>query len=264
MTEIDKQIHRDEIKLRLLLTNKCNFNCSWCLNDFMEKGTDFLYEDYALKAITYYKLFFDGKVPLQVYFSGGEPTLHSCLPTLLKYAKLLNCRTTVISNASNPIILEKIRSFIDCLHISVYVKNNPLSYVAKKLNADLQTIYSLKHPFLDDSFINYYIKQGFNLKIFQNFFDDFDIFYRNLANRYKDEPKVQFRFTGKQENRGIGCKDCTKKCITLKAAWVFPDGGITPCPQLVKHKKMYPISSFDWLNAYKRIYEFHKVEMESK
>ena len=39
MTEelFDKQIHRNEFKLRLLMINACNRNCGFCLNDFQEK-----------------------------------------------------------------------------------------------------------------------------------------------------------------------------------------------------------------------------------
>lgn len=36
----DKRIHQDEFKLRLLLTNACNKNCVFCLNDFQDKPSD--------------------------------------------------------------------------------------------------------------------------------------------------------------------------------------------------------------------------------
>jgi hypothetical protein len=42
---------------------------------------------------------------------------------------------------------------------------------------------------------------------------------------------LSFRFIGVQENRGIGCSNCDRYCVTLKGAWVFPTGGVSHCPQ---------------------------------
>ncbi|MFW6272886.1 MAG: hypothetical protein ACOC2U_03805 [bacterium] len=37
LPEIDKQIHANEFKLRILVTNDCNKSCKFCLNDFQPK-----------------------------------------------------------------------------------------------------------------------------------------------------------------------------------------------------------------------------------
>ena len=266
---INKQIHRDEIKLRILLTNKCNQNCGFCLNDFQPKGESFLYEDRALQAMTFYSLYFTGKVPLQVYFSGGEPTLHNCLPTFLQYAKRLGCRTTLNTNGIGlvPKIYD-IRDTIDCLHVGVYRIDQELGAAVALLKGDIQSVYSKRFPHVTPDFIDYYTELGkhyFNtptpIKIFKDIYEEND--YEDFARRMLEmfpHANLSFRHTGIQENRGEGCYGCDKKCVTLKAAWVFPDGGVSPCPQLYKAQKMYPMSPNDWLDAYSIVHRFHKVE----
>ena len=50
---------------------------------------------------------------------------------------------------------------------------------------------------------------------------------------------IKTRFVGVQENRGKLCEGCEKKCITLKALWVFPNGTVSPCPQGVIEPKEF-------------------------
>jgi len=40
MKIFDKQIHKDDFRLRLLVTDGCNKNCHHCLNDFQTRPTD--------------------------------------------------------------------------------------------------------------------------------------------------------------------------------------------------------------------------------
>ena len=37
MSLFNKLIHQDEFRLRILMTDGCNKNCSFCLNDFQKK-----------------------------------------------------------------------------------------------------------------------------------------------------------------------------------------------------------------------------------
>ena len=76
------------------------------------------------------------------------------------------------------------------------------------------------------------------------------------------QKRVSFRHTGIQINRGIGCSGCHSKCITLKAAWVFPDGGVTPCPQEINSKKIYPQNSGEWIKAMEYIKKFHTISQK--
>lgn len=72
--------HKDSFRLRLLLTDGCNQNCSYCLNDFQEKPKgepQYLKMGKILKAVREYLQFSRtiGYKP-EIYLSGGEPTLH--------------------------------------------------------------------------------------------------------------------------------------------------------------------------------------------
>lgn len=74
---LDKQIHANELKLRLLMMDGCNKKCSFCLNDFQAKLSigqmQMLEPAIARKAIWQYAGSFKGKYPLQVYFSAENP-----------------------------------------------------------------------------------------------------------------------------------------------------------------------------------------------
>jgi hypothetical protein len=113
----------------------------------------------------------------------------------------------------------------------------------------------------------YYYQTASAIKIFIDFFDvsSLQSEYTKIEKLSKIDKwnKLQFRYTGKQENRGPGCSGCIKNCVTLKAVWVFPDNTITPCPQ--KHKGtiyqyMDPSLYYnDIPKAIQNCYQFHKV-----
>ena len=253
---IDKQIHRDELKLRLLLTDACTKNCEFCLNDFQQKGSTFLPFSIAHQAIISYTSLFVNRVPLQVYYSGGEPTLSDILVLLVFLAKQLQARTTLITNGDHPYLIKKCQPFLDCLHISAYEIESRLVNLAREYKASIQCLYP-QH--LDVAL--YYLHQDLPVKIFLDFYkphlyEAYEEVARQWSARY---PQASFRFTGIQENRGIGCHGCALHCITLKAIWVFPDGGVTACPQLFKMPKAYPVGPQEWREVFEEIYKFHKV-----
>lgn len=259
---IDKQIHANELKLRLLMTNDCNRNCSFCLNDFQLKPkssneAQYLNLDIAKIVIEQYVSSFKGKYPLQIYFSGGEPTLHPNLTELMKFAKSLDCRVTLNTNGNFPNSLESdLKAFSDEIHFGTYEKNQEHAEKIKRMEGLIQCIY----PHIDSSFIKFYSTQDIPIKVFRDFYD--------VSNRYEDfskemkkefpEANLSFRHTGIQENRGEGCEGCTKTCITLKAAWIFPDGGSSPCPQLYKSSLFYPKTFEEWSKYFNKVELFHK------
>ncbi len=262
--ELDKQIHRDELKLRILVTDKCNLACSFCLNDFQEKvhkDFHFIEDETVSKAITAYSEFFAGKYPLQVYFSGGEPTLHRGIVPYLQFAKEKDCRTTLISNGYFQKKLEnQLIDIVDCMHISAYSKDGRLRDRAVRMGADIQSVYSSNNTYVDMDFLDFYISAGLKVKIFPDFFDKDYSKYQNLLNDAEKafpEGSISGRYTGHQENRGTGCSDCNRKCITLKAAWVYPDGRTSPCVQHLFSKK--PESIGDWKEYFGSVETFHKV-----
>ena len=259
---IDKQIHVNELKLRFLMTNGCNRNCSFCLNDFQSKPKSenevkYLDSNIAKIALKQYVNSFKGKYPLQVYFSGGEPTLHPNLTEIMKLAKSLDCRVTLITNGKFHRSLEpELRNFSDEIHFGTYEKSQEHAEKIKRMKGLVQGIY----PYADSFFIEFYSAQGIPIKVFRDFYD--------TSNRYEDfskemkkkfpEANLSFRHTGIQENRGPGCNGCTKTCITLKAAWIFPDGGSSPCPQLYKSPLSYPKTSEEWSKYFSKVEQFHK------
>jgi len=265
-TIIDKQIHADEIKLRILLTNGCTRACAFCLNDFQpkpERGkTLFLDRNVAEASIAYYASTLRGRVPLQVYFSGGEPTLHPDLPRLMAFARKLDCRVTLNTNGDFGSDVERaLIDKYDQIHFGVYAQNAALAERIARMNGSCQTVA----PPATEGLVAYYVERGLQVKIFKNFFDAAtqaprtayqDMAY-SLSRKYKDF--VSFRHTGAQQNRGAGCGGCKRRCITLRALWVFPDGGVSPCPQLVVPKER-PRCSSDWSTAYEALWAYYARE----
>ena len=169
--QIDKQIHADELKLRILITNACNQDCSFCLNDFQAKpskaGRQFIDANVAKRAISQYAEFFQDKYPLQVYFSGGEPTLHPNLPGLMRYTKDLNCRVTLNTNGNFPDSLEKdLLEGADQIHFGTYKKSNLHAEKIKRMNGLIQCIY----PYANESFVSFYVKKNIPIKVFRDFY----------------------------------------------------------------------------------------------
>ena len=261
----DRQIHVNEFKLRLLLTNGCNKKCEFCLNDFQPKPDGnplYLDTGLALLAIASYSLLLETKYPLQVYFSGGEPTLHRDLPVLIKTARNNSCRVTLNTNGTFPNFLEQPLAAVNCLHFGVYEKSPALRERICRLRGSIQCVYSTRDPYVDFDFVNYYLQYGLPIKIFGDLREDtkpYEEFAMAVAKRFPDAP-ITFRFTGTQENRGIGCYNCDRYCVTLKGAWVFPDGGVSHCPQKYKGEVYYPgPHATAWVAALDAIQHAHKV-----
>jgi len=257
--EIDKQIHAEELKLRLLMTDDCNLNCAFCLNDFQPKPKEpkFLDSDVAGMAIEEYTEFFRGKYPLQVYFSGGEPTLHHDLVELMDHAKFFGCRVTLNTNGKFPDFLESDLVMVaDNIHFGTYKKDENHAERVKRMGGLVQGIY----PYVDEDFVEFYSSYGLPIKIFRDFYDaseGYPDFVRDISKKFPNAD-LSFRHTGVQENRGHGCDRCSKRCITLKAAWIFPDGGTSPCPQLYRCDKIYPKNSQEWRRYFVDVEKYHK------
>jgi organic radical activating enzyme len=262
---LDKMIHKDELKLRLLMTNACNQSCPFCLNDFQKtkEPKEFLHVGKALDAIDSYIYVMREYFPLQVYFSGGEPTLNHYTIPLMNHAHNQHCRVTLNTNGTFPdYMMKPIYSNADCIHIGTYsisrqIANRALAFGLKH---QLQAVYSTKYQYINKEFLDFYLeKNHLSLKIFQEFNDD-GVEYLKFIEWVKEKyptHHVKFRHTGVQENRGKGCQNCETKCITLRAAWIFPDGGISPCPQEVNANKIYPRTYGDWIRAMQYVLNFH-------
>lgn len=268
---MDKQIHRDEFRLRLLITNTCNRNCYHCLNDFQDKEPpQFLPTDMARVSISEYEyLCTDLSLIPTVSFSGGEPTLHRDFSDILLWAdRNTGCRLQVNTNGLR--MYDVYRATMSpqiSWRFGTDICDSRLLQIAKSVDGIIQIVMTDKNAEDVLHIVRYYYDKGLRVKLFIDMFGTAELKHRyETIDELKDIiglDNLQFRYTGIQENRGAGCLGCKKDCITLKAAWVFPDGSITPCPQ--KHKgKVYSMNTLSDLKiALRECYKFHKVKLEN-
>lgn len=258
--EEDKLIHKDEFRLRVLLTNNCNKNCSFCLNDFQTKGSEFASMMDVSDCIRAYGEFMNFKnEPSIVTFSGGEPGLYPGLKIVIESARLY-CNTVKI--VTNGLALYKIipASYIDKWHVGVTDKDQGVIDFFKNISHKLsvQIVVTDSMPLRDlVDLVDFYHREGIFVKLFVDFFS---------TNKQRHKSRIQYifkhfrtglctRFTGKQINRGVACSGCEKECVTLKALWYFPDGRSSTCPQgMVEY---YDDDSWD--ETVEKAYNAHKT-----
>ena len=252
----DKFIHKDEFRLRILLTNECDKNCSFCLNDFQPKEP-VVYANICDVAdcLRAYGSFMKGEGI--VTFSGGEPGLHLGLESILRYARH-HCKTVkVVTNglAFNPDYLP----YVDMWHIGVTDKDQSvvdLLQYTKNIMVQLVVIDGMTIVSLID-FVSFYRKAGILVKLFVDFNSNgndrtwIECVIREMQRMFGNG--VCSRFTGKQINRGVACSGCKKDCVTLKALWVFPDGRSSTCPQGVTEY----FDDDSWDETVERAYNAH-------
>lgn len=87
------------ILLQISLTMKCNYDCDYCSQKFVEKGRVQHKEVGFISWVRFFKRF-PYKIK-EVYVSGGEPTLHKDFVRIVKY--LLGCgyHVKVFTNLKN-------------------------------------------------------------------------------------------------------------------------------------------------------------------
>lgn len=87
---------KPEKTLQIFITNKCNLRCKGCFYAHnLDKGGEISCNQYS-NIIKQY-----GKSVNKVILLGGEPTMHSCFPTLLLINKHNRLKTTVYTNGYN-------------------------------------------------------------------------------------------------------------------------------------------------------------------
>lgn len=250
----DKQIHKDDFRLRLLLTNKCNKKCSHCLNDFQLKGNDFLSLGTAYIIISDYCSFMKKKgLEPRVEFSGGEPGLHPELHLMLRYAKKHDAFTKV--NTNGLALKKEHLPFVDCWHVGVTECDRKLLHDIISIGGQAQYVVMYNDLNKLHTIVNFY--KSVPLKVFVDFYSnltekaDMNYLIRHIASTH---PNIKTRYTGIQENRGSLCKGCKKRCITLKALWVFPNGTMSLCPQ---HQRKIHIINSDSMPNMEMLYNQH-------
>jgi len=226
----DKQIHKNDFRLRILVTNGCNKNCYHCLNDFQKKPISkpiFLNLNIAKHIIKDYCSIMKEKA--QVEFSGGEPGIYPHLTELVSFTKKF--KPFIKINTNGTALDLGIDSLVDCWHVgALYPDRDTL----KAINGQIQIVVTEKNLEMLDKIVSYYGEYRIPIKLFTDFFSNkTEVLRKHIEEISQKYPSyvIKSRYTGIQENKGKLCNGCTKKCITAKALWVFPDGTISPCPQ---------------------------------
>jgi len=127
----------------------CNFRCPYCHNHplvcYPEQYPSIPFED-ILSRLCSFKDWIDG-----VCFTGGEPTLHGDLPSLIREIKRSGFLIKLDTNGSNPKMLETLieAGEIDSVSMDVKAPLDPFSYrrstgVSIDLNLVLRSIEILK------------------------------------------------------------------------------------------------------------------------
>jgi len=267
----DKQIHRDEFRLRLLVTDGCNTNCFSCLNDFQEKPSgspQFMDSLTAHMAASTYVEFCSnmGINKRLITLSGGEPGLHPNLRDIVLTCHGAPSRVTLNTNGlAYKSFRQTYHSMVDNWHVGTNRIDLDLIEDLRRTNATVQIVVTKHNQNIIDHVIGYYADYNLLIKLFMDFNEDEsfrDQFKNIVENAELDYPtQISTRFTGVQENRGKLCDDCTKKCITLKALWVMPTGEVKACPQA---EGTFPETKVEWEQAVKDAYENHLVKEDSK
>ena len=269
---MDKMCHSNEFRLRLLVTDTCNLNCDYCLNDFQKKRDNILshflnIEDsinIARKYIQFIR-FLNNQTPI-ITISGGEPGLYPDLFKLIQSIKTYDEDVKIVICSNGRVFAHPywnvINDYIDYLHIHIF----PGTFINfNKLVTKTPVVQVVFTDDIDDDsyedLIQYYHSIKIKIKLFVDFYGDKSLMKRyekfiNLMNMKYDN--VLSRFTGIQENRGIGCFQCDKKCITLKGLWVFANGKISACPQ-VPQEDMVDYKDIDISSYILKAYDFHKI-----
>ena len=259
-TMFDKNIHRDEFRLRILLTNKCNKSCDFCLNDFQPKEpVSYAHPMDVVDCLRAYGTFMKSiKKKSIVTFSGGEPGIHTWLDYILRHAKYY-CDVVKIVTNGEALHLDR-DPFVDSWHIGVTDKDKHVVDFLEYLdNATVQIVVT-EEGYYDDfiDLVKYYHQAGIKVKLFTDFYsskqEKLSLKVESLVNHF--EEGVSTRYTGKQENRGEACVGCEKRCVTLKALWMFPDGSSSTCPQGVCEK----FDDDSWDETVEKAYKAHQYK----
>lgn len=257
---IDKHIHQDEFRLRVLLTNQCNKSCDFCLNDFQDKEPEKMAFAFDLNdCIRAYGQFMKSiKETSIITFSGGEPGIYPFLEMALSYAWKYCDVVKVVTNGTA--FKENLLPYVDRWNIHV-TRRLPLDkYYEYSDRITIQIVVTDgMHYDRIVELVNHYHQHRFLVKLFVDFHSrNKDILEERIirAAAHFGNEGICTRFTGVQVNRGKACEGCDKDCVTLKALWYFPDGSSSTCPQGYREK--YDHDSWD--ETMEVAYAAHKKE----
>jgi pyruvate formate lyase activating enzyme len=114
----------------VIFTKGCNFRCGYCHNpslvlpDFYKETEETEIEE-ILSYLSTHKNWIDG-----VVISGGEPTIHSDLPNLIKAIRQAGYSIKLDTNGSNPLMIEGLISghLVDFVAMDIKTVLQPAEY----------------------------------------------------------------------------------------------------------------------------------------
>ena len=268
--QFHKDLHKNSFKLRILTTNTCNLKCSYCLNDFQplprcEQEEKYISPDFVQKVLWAYQNICNRySIFPEIYFSGGESTIHPAYLDLVDMVAKLECKKKFVL-CTNGLkfqqsdILHSLGKFTE-LHISLHRSStfqDQIEHIARLLPL-LDSSSILQQVVFDAVLVDNLgckfgltggeIDQAWNriqdnlfpgdvkFKVWCDYWRTSDPSYMEYYRWFIDEhPWILNRGKDfKPQNRGKFCKGCDNNCVTLKAIWAFPDDSIYPF-----HSKLY-------------------------
>lgn len=179
----------NNIFIELTLTNKCNFNCSYCCKESFQEIDDYnCFLNYVNVLKIFENRYLNFEIPqIKLVLSGGEPSLFKYLNSLYEYAINLRCikDITIFTNGVKQINLN----------------SNLISNLNTNFNVSLHKQYKKFHEKIINNYINkkttffavtennddlcYYknIQEKYNIDIHYQILDDIELM---VDSRYKD------------------------------------------------------------------------------
>lgn len=260
--------HKNEFRLRILVTNACNRRCKFCLNDFQSLNAlpRMIDKDLAKEYIRAYGKYMEEKGKKAILnISGGEPGIYKYLAELVTCGLASNVYTIVNTNGMVFQCMDWLILKHNTGKIRVHVLPGQMDNYKALTNVpvEIQVVYTDDMSDIEgEELVRYYTDLDLPIKFFVDFYGDSKLearyvnFIQTMRSKYPDKT-IKARYTGIQQNRGIGCEGCTNKCITLKALWLFPNGMANTCPQIESHAFPKAKTKADIRDHIDKAYKFH-------
>lgn len=243
---------RTKFNLRVVLSDRCNYKCSFCTLDFSRARNIDIRPNFLADCITVFARIGGTRV----HYSGGEPLLYPCLKDALCLSKALGLNSGVTTNGSLlGLKSNNLVGFIDKLNVSMpafdqeayarvtgscgvdleRIKADVVRVSRSGVGVKINAVYLEGHEETLQGIVRYFSAYGITTKIMNDMFGD-EAYYRRFlryAAGFLENPYVEIE---KALNPGLSiCRDCrvSKKgsCPSCRSIWVYPDGRITVCPR---------------------------------
>lgn len=132
----------EQLKLRLLLTNRCTARCAYCHNEGQNTEGHALLNLEMVKDILQ-QLQILGVKPQEFILSGGEPTLHKDVAGIARLCQTTGAHISMDSHLGHPVLLKKALPFVNELKVHLDSFDADIQYQSMRIHlADV--LHSLK------------------------------------------------------------------------------------------------------------------------